>query len=102
MVEVTVPNIATQNKIRSNKLTSLHTLHLKPEPYNSSQSSSLSQPGRATPTISTTRPCHREPTCRRSVSRLAHDDMGGWLRWLEWRDLAAINWRTVNCCRAPV
>src|SRR5258705_9826882 len=69
MVEVTVPNIATQNKIRSNKLiTPLHTLHLKPEPYNSSQSSSLSQPGRATPTISTPRPCHREPTCRRSVS----------------------------------
>jgi hypothetical protein len=44
-VEVTVPQIATQNKIRSNKLISpLHTLQRNPEHYVNPQFYSLSQP----------------------------------------------------------
>src|SRR5437879_9344542 len=44
MVEVTVPHIATQNKIRSKKLISpLRTLQHNPEPYINPQFSSLSQ-----------------------------------------------------------
>src|SRR6266852_9377538 len=45
MVEVTVPNIATQNKIWSNRLISpLQTLRRNPEHYVNPQYSSLSQP----------------------------------------------------------
>src|SRR3954453_1932127 len=56
MVEVTVPHIATKNKIRSNKLISpLHSLHNNPECDVVPQASSLSQAGR------TTHPNHLNP-----------------------------------------
>src|SRR5712691_5699413 len=58
MVEVTVPNIATQNKIWSNRLISpLHTLRRNPERYVNPQYSSLSQATHAlTPTARTSPP----------------------------------------------